>query len=372
VAAGFPTLAPWVFIEELADGTRIVERNPYYWKVDAAGRQLPYVDRVISRRAETSQAMQTLILGGEADLGGEDNKLAFAYGQMAEESGTHRVHLLAFHINSVLLLQPSNDDPVAGPILKDLRFRQAVARAINYDEMATSVLFKLAGTPKWGYSGTVPATGDPEGAKALLDEMGMDQFDDEGMRLAPGGEKFTFVIETHQATQAWLNPSAELIAAQLREVGIRTDTLLNLDPAIVDQHAAENTMMARIQWMHGPLWTTGIFNDWAGGNWATPWYEWANANVLGNEIPEGAIEPPDDYKRLLEIREEWKVYNFDAPEVPALYNEVMKIHTDNVWIIPLSSDDRVPVLTNVKLGNVCDGCQAIVYDFAMEQLYFEP
>ena len=70
----------------------------------------------------------------------------------------------------------------------------------------------------------------PEGAKALLDEMGMDQLDEDGMRLAPGGEKFTFTLETHQATQAWLNPSAELIGAQLRDVGIRVETVLQRRP----------------------------------------------------------------------------------------------------------------------------------------------
>ena len=50
----------------------------------------------------------------------------------------------------------------------------------------------------------------------------------------------------------------------------------------------------------------------------------------------------------------------------------MKIHKDNVWIIPLTTDDRVPVMTNARLRNICDGCQAIVYDLAIEQIYFEP
>ncbi|MCG8350207.1 MAG: hypothetical protein MI924_20775 [Chloroflexales bacterium] len=40
-----PTLTAWEFINRLGDGQRFTaERNPYYWKVDTAGNQLPYND----------------------------------------------------------------------------------------------------------------------------------------------------------------------------------------------------------------------------------------------------------------------------------------------------------------------------------------
>jgi peptide/nickel transport system substrate-binding protein len=42
----FPTLAPWV-VSSLKTGQKIVfDRNPYYWKVDPEGNQLPYIDHV--------------------------------------------------------------------------------------------------------------------------------------------------------------------------------------------------------------------------------------------------------------------------------------------------------------------------------------
>ena len=44
--AGRPTLRPWNIINALTDQTLVFERNPYYWKVDNAGRQLPYIDKV--------------------------------------------------------------------------------------------------------------------------------------------------------------------------------------------------------------------------------------------------------------------------------------------------------------------------------------
>ena len=41
---GFPGLQPWIQTEVETDGTVRLERNPWYFKVDPAGRQLPYID----------------------------------------------------------------------------------------------------------------------------------------------------------------------------------------------------------------------------------------------------------------------------------------------------------------------------------------
>ena len=56
-----PTLDPWVAIEPYTGGaTRVVmERNPYFWQVDAEGNQLPYIDRSV---APIAQDVESLIL----------------------------------------------------------------------------------------------------------------------------------------------------------------------------------------------------------------------------------------------------------------------------------------------------------------------
>ena len=46
-----PTLNGWRVVRPLGEGGRMVaERNPYYWKVDPDGSQLPYLDRGDLRR----------------------------------------------------------------------------------------------------------------------------------------------------------------------------------------------------------------------------------------------------------------------------------------------------------------------------------
>jgi peptide/nickel transport system substrate-binding protein len=41
---GFPTMEAWVHVRSDELGNRYFERNPYFWVVDTAGRQLPYID----------------------------------------------------------------------------------------------------------------------------------------------------------------------------------------------------------------------------------------------------------------------------------------------------------------------------------------
>lgn len=64
-----PTLHPYVLKEPYADGPRVVaERNPYYWKVDTAGNQLPYIDRWIYAKADDVQLMLLRAQNGEIDF----------------------------------------------------------------------------------------------------------------------------------------------------------------------------------------------------------------------------------------------------------------------------------------------------------------
>ena len=44
------TLGPFVITEYKTDELMIMRRNPYYWKVDEAGNQLPYLDEIQYRK----------------------------------------------------------------------------------------------------------------------------------------------------------------------------------------------------------------------------------------------------------------------------------------------------------------------------------
>ncbi len=367
-AIGFPMLTPWILLEEAADGTRTFERNPYYWKVDQWGRQLPYFDRLLSRRVENVSGMQTLIVGGEADAGGENPQMAFVYKQKADE-GEYEFQIHKFHINGVLFLQANCKDPVAGPVLKDVRFRKAVAAAINYDEFTNSVFLGFATPPTWGAGAAIGPNGDIAAANALLDEMGMTKGSD-GMRLTPSGEPFILVIEAQASNQFWLGPAAELIGAQLRNVGIAIELRTNEDAALREQHMNDETLMAEVLFLHQPEWANGVFTDYCNGQFAT-WHLFSDAKATGKTPPEVPEEPPAEFYRLYEIREEWKKERPDGERAKQLYDEVVKNYTDNVWAIPISSNDTVPYLQRKTIKNASPTTQMITYDMQIEIMYHD-
>ena len=42
----FPVMGAWVPVEYRPDDIIVMRRNPYYWKVDEEGNQLPYLDEL--------------------------------------------------------------------------------------------------------------------------------------------------------------------------------------------------------------------------------------------------------------------------------------------------------------------------------------
>ncbi|MEZ4677545.1 MAG: ABC transporter substrate-binding protein [Caldilineaceae bacterium] len=49
-----PSVGPWVAKNELSNELFLMERNPYFFAVDADGQQLPYVDNIQHRLFETN------------------------------------------------------------------------------------------------------------------------------------------------------------------------------------------------------------------------------------------------------------------------------------------------------------------------------
>ena len=65
-----PTINAWKF--EIAPGEdterALAVRNPYYWKVDTEGTQLPYFDRVVYQMVADPQVLLLKTMQGEIDM----------------------------------------------------------------------------------------------------------------------------------------------------------------------------------------------------------------------------------------------------------------------------------------------------------------
>jgi len=64
-----PVINAWKVVTPVGTGTRVVfERNPYYWKVDIEGKQLPYIDKLAIDIVDNLEVMKMKALNGEIDM----------------------------------------------------------------------------------------------------------------------------------------------------------------------------------------------------------------------------------------------------------------------------------------------------------------
>ncbi len=203
-----PTLQPWVLQTKPPSQRFIFDRNPFYHRVDSAGRQLPYIDRLIADIVGSS--LVPLKTGaGETDLQARylrfDN---YTFLKEGEERNDYKVRLWPQMIGAQLALFPNlnNNDPVWRAVLRDVRFRRALSLAINRYEINQVVYFGLAlesnntvlprsplFRPEYQKAWTAF---DLDRANALLDEMGLTERDDDDIRLLPDGRPLFIVVET--------------------------------------------------------------------------------------------------------------------------------------------------------------------------------
>ena len=88
----YPVLSPWHLVDLPQEGLMIMERNPYYFKVDLEGNQLPYLDNMRFDYITTGDAAKLKLAQNELDsLGMHDVTMAeYAFYKENERPATSR------------------------------------------------------------------------------------------------------------------------------------------------------------------------------------------------------------------------------------------------------------------------------------------
>ncbi|WP_319520570.1 ABC transporter substrate-binding protein [uncultured Martelella sp.] len=200
-----PTMNPWTLTVPYADGERVVAtRNPYYWKVDPDGNQLPYIDSVTWAKVDDPQLMVLKMTSGEFDFAFRhiNNATFRSVLYDGQESGNyHFLDVQDLPANdAVLLLNLNSDDPVKNEVFNNKDFRIALSHAIDRQEII-DLIYVGQGTPAQvavnpshelynEREATQYTEYDPDLANEMLDAI-MPEKDDQGYRLGPDGQRFT-------------------------------------------------------------------------------------------------------------------------------------------------------------------------------------
>ena len=132
-----PTMQPYVRITSNPQ-SHTLERNAYYWKVDPAGNQLPYIDGVTIHVVQDREVMVLKAIQGEFDLFGQNSALARfpVYQENKEKAGYDVYNWVVTDANQMgIQFNLTIEDPVKREIFRDKRFWIAFSHANDRDEI---------------------------------------------------------------------------------------------------------------------------------------------------------------------------------------------------------------------------------------------
>jgi peptide/nickel transport system substrate-binding protein len=235
LSPGRPAMTPWtVKTFKPGDAKLIAERNPYYWKVDEKGQQLPYIDQIELSLVENNDAIAAKALGCEIDMQFRNMDLRkFPLFKENEKKCDYRLFRWASASGTNLALWPNQsyaEDPVLRDIFQNKDFRIALSYAIDRKKINAiayldqGVIRSEMVVPDSAFY--VPEVEnlytdfDPKKAAEALDKAGLKMGPDGKVRLRPDGKPLEITIETERSGTDL--DALQLITENWNAVGVKT------------------------------------------------------------------------------------------------------------------------------------------------------
>ena len=352
-----PTLRAWVAKNDPNSDRFIMERNPYYWKTDEQGNQLPYIDRLVVDKVGKEQ-QKLKALAGEVDLFGIGTA-DYAVFQSNREKGGYRIlkwkgtgNGETFHLNQTV------EDLALRKIFQDVSFRAGLSHAINREEINNIVFDGLLTPRQASFLPGLPnysaewerkfAAYDPALAASYLDKAGLKWDGAKKYRTRPDGSELTLVI--HAVNDATREKVIELVVNYWDKVGVKTVV------KIVDRTYYHELVYSN-QHQVG-VWGFDVFNVAYRPDVVLPlrvlteWYGFYG--MWRQSQGKQGVKPEGDVMLLLEYWDNLVAATTKA-DVTKWADKIAEIHARNVWVIGIAGISPTLVLTSNKLRNVPEG-----------------
>jgi len=349
-----PTLCSF-YLKKLSSDIGVFERNPYYFKVDPAGNQLPYIDKIVVKNLSAKDVAKTKSITGDFDFSDAIAIEDYPLCKKNETKGNYRVLLWNTATGSHRVYQLNltyKKDLVLRDIFRDVRFRRALSLAINREEINETFFFGL-GVPR--QMTVIPDSKyfEPEFAKAyaeynpkeanrLLDEMGLKWDKNHEYRLRPDGKKlswtFLFCIPTDKVT--------ELVIEYWKKIGVE----VTIKPGAFSLFFERNLgNLSPMTGWGGPFCTDVLFpttREWfvpghtSTSTWCPLWAQWYETGGKEGE------EPPQEIKNLFTWFEKLQT-TLDVE----WGKKILRSQAENIWTIGIVMAPR-PLLVRTNLRNI--------------------
>lgn len=352
-----PVLSAWKLAAKPSTTGIVLERNPYYWKVDTKGNQLPYIDKISFDIIGDPEIIKARTLSGDLDF--EFRHLAFSdYPLFKENQASGKFRVLNWLTGATgLTLFPNQTlvgDDTLKKLLQDVRFRTALSLAINRDEINEIVYLGQADP---AYKTVLPEKTlwnrrdvanlyiyDVAKANRLLDQLGLSKRDKSGFRLRPDGKTLTLTIEVFNLPDQ--QDAAQMVATYWNQIGIKTTTkLLPYELWWTRIGSSEfqivGYMSTHIGWLNYPSFSATSRNTY----WAPLWGLWYEMHGEKGE------EPPASVRRLQQLFEQVKI-TADRVKRAKLCEDLLLTGAQNVFTIPVAGPYPAVFIVKSALRNV--------------------
>jgi len=353
-----PTLRPWVASNDPRDEKFVMTRNPYYWKTDSAGNQLPYMDTVGMYRIEPDLRPLSMF-AGEIDYT-FINSDKFTFFKSNEKDGVFNV--LSYRgtkgSTHTIELNQTIEDENLRPVFQDVRFRQAISHSIDRDEYNALVFDELL-TPR--QASILPGLAyyseewenafteyNPGKANALLDEMGLKWDSAHEYRLLENGNPLQIILYLENAGgDEALSRGVELIVDYSKAVGI------NFVPKYADNAYFDEMKYANK--LESCVTSFEMFNPTMRPDLMVPLRvltEWQGLYGLYNSSngAEG-VKPEGDVALIMEY---WNnvTSSTNQSDLDKWMSKIVDLHANNIWSIGLAGNPPSMYAFNSRIQNV--------------------
>lgn len=356
--AELPVLFAWQMTTPVgADPQQfIATRNPYYWKVDTEGNQLPYLDRVIYRVITKPEVMLLQALNGEIDLVTDyinelRNKPLYFDNQ---EAGGFRIFDMTYsqQARTVLSFNLTHPTPVKREIFANKDFRIGMSHALDRQAIINTVYvgqgepFQLGPRPESPMYNERLARQyteyDVDLANQHLDRV-MPNKNGDGIRLQSDGEPFFVQVEFAPEFRAEWSAILELAVGYWQAVGVDVRAKAE-ERSLLYERKAGNQCEATIWEGEGglealldPRW---YFPHSSESNYAIPWGNWFLQGGLTGEVDlesaEMALEvPPEAAQQQMGLYRQIES-SIDTDEQIQLMNQILEIAADEFYCLGFS------------------------------------
>ncbi|MBZ9857880.1 ABC transporter substrate-binding protein [Mesorhizobium sp. CA13] len=378
-----PVMGAWVPVEYRPDDIIVMRRNPYYWKVDEKGNQLPYLNE-LHYKLSTWADRDVQAVAGSGDFSNLEQPENFVASlkRAAEANAPARLafgpRLIGYNLRLNFSANGWGNPDERGQAIRELNrnedFRKAVTMALDRKALGNSLVkgpFTAiypggfsSGTSFYDRKSTVYYPFDLEGAKAELAKAGLKDTDGDGFVNFPAGTaggknvEIVMLVNNDYGTDKSL---AEGVVAQMEKLGLRI--VLN---GLNGTQRDASQYSGRFDWLirRNDQELTSVVQNTVQLAPVGPKTSWDHRAPESGEVDLMPFE-----KDLVDIVNKF-VTSEDNDQRAALMRDFQKISTEHVYNIGLTEYPGA-LIVNKRFSNVPKGTPIYMFNWAEDSIIRE-